>query len=52
MDATVVTAMAAAIGSLVRASASIATTWLTQRTQSTRAATEWKLHERESHLRP
>jgi hypothetical protein len=48
MDATVVTAMAAAIGSLVGASASIATTWLTQRTQTARAATEWKLHERES----
>lgn len=48
MDTTVVTAMAAAVGSLVGASASIATTWLTQRTQSTRATTEWNLHERES----
>ena len=48
MEATVVTAMAASIGSLVGASASIATTWLTQRTQTIRATTEWKLRERDS----
>jgi hypothetical protein len=48
MDATVVTAMPAALGSLVGASASIATTWITQRTQTMRANTEWKLREREA----
>ncbi len=48
MDATVVTAMAAALGSLVGASASIATTWITQRTQTTRANAEWQLREREA----
>src|SRR5947207_2677562 len=48
MDATVVTGLAAAAGSLVGATASIATTWITQRTQTTRANLEWQLHERES----
>jgi hypothetical protein len=40
--------MAAALGSLVGATASIATTWITQRTQAIRAHSEWKLRERES----
>ena len=40
--------MAAALGSLVGATASIATTWITQRTQTIRANSEWKLRERES----
>ena len=48
MDSTVVTALAAALGSLVGASASIGTTWLSQRTQSIRATAERKLQERES----
>ncbi len=48
MNSTVVTAMAAALGSLVGATASIATTWITQRTQAIRANSEWKLRERES----
>ena len=48
MNSTVVTAMAAALGSLVGAAASIATTWITQRTQTIRAHSEWKLRERES----
>jgi hypothetical protein len=48
MESTVVTAMAAALGSLVGAAASIATTWITQRTQAIRAHSEWKLRERES----
>src|SRR5438445_291670 len=48
MESTVVTALAAALGSLVGASASIVTTWISQRTQTSRANTEWKLHERES----
>ena len=48
MISTVVTAMAAALGSLVGAGASIATTWITQRTQTLRANSEWKLREREA----
>src|SRR5213592_1015759 len=48
MDSTVVTAMAAALGSLVGATASIGTTWLSLRKQSIRATAEWKLRERES----
>jgi hypothetical protein len=48
MNSTVVTALAAALGSLVGAAASIATTWITQRTQTIRAHSEWKLRQRES----
>lgn len=48
VQTTAVTGMAAALGSLVGAAASIATTWMTQRTQSIRANAEWKLRERES----
>src|SRR5437660_781458 len=48
MDSTVVTALAAAVGSLVGATASIGTTWISQRRQSIRATAEWKLRERES----
>ena len=48
MNTTVVTAMAAALGSLVGAAASVATTWITQRTQTIRANSEWTLRERES----
>lgn len=48
MDSTLVTATAAVFGSLVGATASIATTWITQRTQIIRAHAEWKLREREA----
>jgi hypothetical protein len=48
MDSTVLTALAAALGSLVGATASIGTTWISQRRQSIRATAEWKLRERES----
>ena len=48
MDNAAVTAMAAALGSLVGASASIVTTWISQRAQSARAHVEWKMRERES----
>lgn len=48
MDPAFMTATAAGLGSLVGASASIATTLITQRTQSARATTEWQLRERES----
>lgn len=40
--------MAAALGSLLGAAASIATTWITRRTETIRAHSEWKLRERES----
>lgn len=48
MDSTLVTAIAATLGSLVGASASIATTLITQHTQAIRANREWKLRARES----
>ena len=48
MESTALTATAAALGSLVGAAASIATTWITQRTESRRADSEWKLRERQS----
>ena len=48
MDSTFLTALAAALGSLVGASASIGTIWLSQRRQSILATAEWKLRERES----
>jgi hypothetical protein len=48
MASTFITAMAAALGSLVGAAASIVTTWIAQRTQTIRAHTKWKLHEREA----
>jgi hypothetical protein len=48
MDSTVVTALAAALGSLVGATASIGTTWISQRRQSIRASMEWKLRDHES----
>jgi hypothetical protein len=47
MDSSFVTATAAALGSLVGATASIITTWITQRNQTTRAQTEAKLRDRE-----
>jgi hypothetical protein len=48
MEATAVTALAAALGSVIGASASIVTTWIAQRTQTIREHLEWKLRERES----
>ena len=48
MDSTIVTAMAAACGSLVGAAATIVTTWITQRTQTTHAEREERLHGREA----
>ena len=48
MDSAIVAAMAAALGSLVGAGASLTTTWLTQRTQRIRANTEWRLRERQA----
>ena len=48
METVLVTATAAGLGSLIGASASIATTWITQRTQSIRASAEWRQREREA----
>jgi serine/threonine protein kinase len=48
MDSTMITAAAAALGSLVGAVATIGTTWITQRTQSARAKIEAKIRGRES----
>ena len=48
MDATVITAVAAACGSLVGAAATIVTTWVTQRTQRRHAEREAKLRNREA----
>jgi hypothetical protein len=48
MESSLATATAAAIGSLLGAGASIATTWITQRTQAVRAQVERKLRDRQS----
>jgi hypothetical protein len=48
MESTIVTAIAAACGSLVGAAATIVTTWITQRTQTTHAEREQQLHHREA----
>ena len=48
MDSTLITATAAALGSLVGAAASIGTTWITQRTQTIHEETEGRLRDRES----
>jgi hypothetical protein len=48
MNPTVVTAMAAAVGSLAGGAASIAAAWVNQRTETVRAISDWKLREREA----
>src|SRR5258708_8608286 len=48
MDSAFVTAIAAGLGSMAGASATIVTTFLTQRTQTIRANAEWQLRVRES----
>jgi hypothetical protein len=48
MDSTIIAACAAAAGSVVGATATIAATWITQRTQSTHALLQASLHERET----
>ena len=48
MNATIITAIAAACGSLVGAVATIVTTWITQRTQATHAQREARLRVREA----
>jgi hypothetical protein len=48
MDSTIITAVAAVGGSLVGATATVVTTWLTQRTQSVHSEREEKLRNREA----
>ena len=48
MDSTLMTAIAAGLGSMTGASATIVTTYLTQCTQRIRANAEWQLSVRES----
>jgi len=48
MDAPLITAMSGVFGSLVGASASLGTTWLSKRTEIMRTTSERKLRERES----
>ena len=48
MDRAVLSALAAILGSLVGASATIATAWLTQRTQARRASVETEIRKREA----
>ncbi len=48
MDSAIITAMAAACGSLVGAAATIVTTWITQRTQTVHAEREATLRDREA----
>jgi hypothetical protein len=48
MDSTIVTAGAAALGSVVGAAASIVATWITQHTQTAHAALQAALRERET----
>ncbi len=48
MDATIVSAMAAVFGSLVGGSATVATAWLTQRTQSKRERVRAEISRRET----
>ena len=48
MESTLITAIAAACGSLVGAAATIVTTWITQRTQMTHAEKEQRIHTREA----
>jgi len=48
VESTLVTATAAAVGSLLGATATIAAAWMTQRSQHIRGQAEWKLRERES----
>ena len=48
MDRALLSALAALLGSLVGASATIATAWLTQRTQARRAVVEAEIRKREA----
>ena len=48
MDSSILTAMAGVLGSLVGGSATVATTWVTQKTQSKRELTQHEMRKRET----
>jgi hypothetical protein len=48
MDSTIIAAVAASIGSLVGAAATVVTTWITQRTQTARSQIEARLRDRQA----
>jgi hypothetical protein len=48
MDSTAITGVGIVLGSVVGAAATIATTWITQRTQAARSQVEAKLRDREA----
>jgi hypothetical protein len=48
MDRTILSALSAILGSMVGASATIATAWLTQRTQARRSSVETEIRKREA----
>lgn len=48
MNANVVTALAALLGSVAGASAAIATTWISQRSQTRRELAKWEMRKRET----
>jgi hypothetical protein len=48
MNSTIIAAMAAVLGSVVGAAATIGTTWITQRTQAARSKTEATLRDRQT----
>lgn len=48
MDANLITALAGVLGSVTGASAAIATTWISQRSQSVRERAKWETRKRET----
>jgi hypothetical protein len=48
VDANLITALAAALGSVIGASAAIATTWISQKSQTTRERAKWETRKRET----
>ena len=48
MDANLITALAGVLGSVSGASAAIATTWISQKSQTTRERAKWETRKRET----
>ena len=48
MEANLITALAGALGSVTGASAAIATTWISQKSQTTRERAKWETRKRET----
>ena len=48
MDANLITALAGVLGSVTGASAAIATTWISQRSQTVRERAKWETRKRET----